>query len=163
MPFKKTIALCGACIGLYIGLGFASMQEVLQYEASYGSLFWVVIAVMAAIYPYTNLSFSANGARQKLERGGDICKVHRGKKAGVFCDWLVVLLGELGAMGCLHDARRGMLLSSLFIFGAAALCCVALISNIDLVWDAPIPMLVLANGMGSALGLAFTVVFFVGI
>lgn len=56
-----------------------------------------------------------------------------------------------------------MLLSSLFIFGVAALCCVALISNIDLVWDAPIPTLVLANGMGSALDLAFTVVFFVGI
>ena len=98
-----------------------------------------------------------------MGRGGDICKVHRGKKAGVFCDWLVVLLGELGAMGCLHDARRGMLLSSVFIFGAAALCCVALMSNIDLVWDAPIPTLALANGMGSALGLAFTVVFFVGI
>ena len=73
------------------------MREVLRYEASYGSLFWVVIAVMAAIYPYTNLPFSANGVKSKLGRGGDICKVHRGKKVGVFCDWLAVLLGELGA------------------------------------------------------------------
>ena len=39
MSFKKTMALCGACIGLYIGSGFASMQEALQYEASYGSRF----------------------------------------------------------------------------------------------------------------------------
>ncbi len=280
MPFKKTIALCGACIGLYIGSGFASMQEVLQYEASYGSLFWVVIAVTAAIYLYTNLSFSANGARQKLERGGDIYKVYCGRKVGAFYDWFAALfcymsfivmlgganstvmqqwglpngvgavllavvavatvacglegivkalsflgplivvfllvvvgysaatgslgfgagaaaidsgtyditqigggnplasgasyggfvilwfaafLGELGARERLRDVRRGMLLSSLFIFGTAALCCIALISNIDLVWDAPIPTLVLANRMSPALGLVFAVVIFVGI
>ena len=280
MPFKKTIALCGACIGLYIGSGFASMQEVLQYEASYGSLFWVVIAVTAAIYLYTNLSFSANGARQKLERGGDIYKVYCGRKVGAFYDWFAALfcymsfivmlgganstvmqqwglpngvgavllavvavatvacglegivkalsflgplivvfllvvvgysaatgslgfgagaaaidsgtyditqigggnplasgasyggfvilwfaafLGELGARERLRDVKRGMLLSSLFIFGTAALCCIALISNIDLVWDAPIPTLVLANRMSPALGLVFAVVIFVGI
>lgn len=63
MSFKKTMALCGACTGLYIGSDFASMREVLRYEASYGSLFWVVIAVMAVIYPYTNLPFSANGVK----------------------------------------------------------------------------------------------------
>ena len=256
------------------------MQEVLQYEASYGSLFWVVIAVTAAIYIYTNLSFSANGAREKLERGGDIYRVYCGRKAGAFYDWFAALfcymsfivmlgganstamqqwglpngagavllavvavatvacglegivkalsflgplivvfllavvgysaatgslgfgagaaaidsgaydmaqigggsplasgasyggfvilwfaafLGELGARERLSDVRRGMLLSSLFIFGTAALCCVALISNIDLVWDAPIPALVLANRMSPALGLVFAVVIFVGI
>ena len=280
MPLKKTIALCGACIGLYIGSGFASMQEVLQYEVSYGSLFWVVIAVTAAIYLYTNLSFSANGAKEGLERGGDIYKVYCGKKVGAFYDWFAALfcymsfivmlgganstamqqwglpngvgavllavvavatvacglegivkalsflgplivvfllvvvgysaatgslgfeagaaavdsgayditqigggnplasgasyggfvilwfaafLGELGARERLSDVRRGMLLSSLFIFGTAALCCIALISNIDLVWDAPIPTLVLANRMSPALGLVFAVVIFVGI
>lgn len=280
MSLKKVMAVCGSCIGLYIGSGFASMQEVLQYEASYGSLFWVVIAVTAAIYLYTNLSFSANGARQKLERGGDIYKVYCGKKMGAFYDWFAALfcymsfivmlgganstamqqwalpngagavllaavavatvacglegivkalsflgplivvfllvvvgysaatgslgleagaaaidsgiyeisqigggnplasgasyggfvilwfaafLGELGARERLSDVRRGMLLSSLFIFGTAALCCVALISNIDLVWDAPIPTLVLANRMSPALGLVFALVIFVGI
>lgn len=278
--FAKTMALCGACIGLYIGSGFASMQEVLQYEASYGSLFWVVIAVTAAIYLYTNLSISANGARQKLERGGDIYKVYCGRKVGSFYDWFAALfcymsfivmlgganstamqqwglpngvgalllavvvvatvacglegivkalsflgplivvfllavvgfsaatgsfgfaagaadidsgaydiaqigganpfasgasyggfvilwfaafLGELSARENISVVRRGMLLSSLFIFGTAALCCVALISNIDLVWDAPIPTLVLANRMSPALGQVFSVVIFLGI
>lgn len=80
-----------------------------------------------------------------------------------FCDWLAVFLGELGAKGCLHDMRRGMLLSSLFIFGTAVLCCVAPIFNIDLVRDAPIATLELANRMSLALGLVFTVVIFVGI
>lgn len=81
----------------------------------------------------------------------------------MFCDWLAVLLGELGAKGCLHDVRRGMLLSGLFIFGTAALCCIAPISNIDLMRNAPIPTLVLANRLSPDLGLVFTVVIFVGI
>lgn len=53
MSFKKIMTFCGACIGLYIGSGFASMQEALQYEASYDSRFWIVIAVTAAVCPYT--------------------------------------------------------------------------------------------------------------
>ena len=56
-----------------------------------------------------------------------------------------------------------MVLSSLFIFGTAIPCRVTLISNIDLVWDAPIPTLALANRMSSELGLVFPVAIFVGI
>ena len=278
--FKKVLALCGACIGLYIGSGFASMQEVLQYEASYGSMFWVVIAVTAIVYLYTNLSFSINGAKNGIKRGGDIYAVYCGKIIGDFYDWFAALfcymsfvvmlgganstamqqwglpngvgavilafvavttvvcglegivkvlsflgpliivsllaivgyssifsslgfadgasaidshvfaiaqigggnplasgasyagfvilwfaafLGELGAREQLKDVKRGMFLSSLFIFGTAVLCCVALISNIDLVWDVPIPTLVLANRMNPAFGLLFAAVIFVGI
>ena len=39
------------------------MQEVVQYEASYGSRFPIVISVVAAIYIYTNISFATNGNR----------------------------------------------------------------------------------------------------
>ena len=47
---KQILGFCGACIAFYIGAGFATMQEVMQYEASYGSLFGVVILVAAVIY-----------------------------------------------------------------------------------------------------------------
>lgn len=70
----STIAICGACISFYIGAGFATMQEVVQYEASYGSLFGVVVLVAMAIYIYTNISFATNGNRLALKRGGDIMK-----------------------------------------------------------------------------------------
>ena len=42
---KRMIGICGACVAYYIGAGFATMQEVVQYEASYGSQFLIVIAV----------------------------------------------------------------------------------------------------------------------
>lgn len=90
----RIIAICGACISFYIGAGFATMQEVVQYEASYGSRFWVVILVAAAIYIYTNISFATNGNRLSLTRGGEIyenyCGVFGktfGRIASVFFDW----------------------------------------------------------------------------
>lgn len=83
--FLKILSICGACISFYIGAGFATMQEVLQYEASYGSKFFLVIIVVACIYIYTNISFATNGNRLKLQRGGDIYKIYCGifeKKLG---------------------------------------------------------------------------------
>lgn len=88
------LSICGACISFYIGAGFATMQEVVQYEASYGSMFPIVIVVAAAIYIYTNISFATNGNRLHLVRGGDIYEVYCGvfgKKIGryaaVFFDY----------------------------------------------------------------------------
>ena len=46
--FNRILIICGTCISFYIGAGFATMQEVVQYEASYGSQFPVVIFVAAA-------------------------------------------------------------------------------------------------------------------
>lgn len=70
------------------------MQEVVQYEASYGSRFPIVIVVAAAIYIYTNISFATNGNRLNLVRGGDIYAVYcgvfgknAGRCAAVFFDY----------------------------------------------------------------------------
>lgn len=290
---KKTIltilGLCGACISFYIGAGFATMQEVVQYEASYGSLFPAVILVAAIIYVYTNLSFATNGNRLKLKRGGDIyetyCSVFGkkfGKIASVFFDyfsaifcymsfvvmcgganstltqqwglpygvgaalltilviittifglsgiikalskigpiiiamillvsvitaftgitnfgsnvaavdagtysdvvkqvgggnpfasgasyggfvilWFAAFLSEIGAKNKLRNVNIGMLLSTFFIFGSAAICCVALIGNIDLIAGSDIPALVLANEITPWLAQIFAIVIFAGI
>ena len=81
------IGFCGACIAFYIGAGFATMQEVMQYEASYGSKLWIVILVISVIYIYTNLSFATNGNRLSLSRGGDIYNHYCGKYIGTFYDY----------------------------------------------------------------------------
>lgn len=84
MSIKRVLGFCGACIAFYIGAGFATMQEVMQYEASYGSDFWIVIAIAALIYVYTNISFVNNGNRLKLKNGGDIYEAYCGKWIGKF-------------------------------------------------------------------------------
>ena len=95
---KKIILICGSCISFYIGAGFATMQEIVQYEVSYGSLFPIVILVTAVIYVYTNLSFATNGNRLHLKRGGDIYEVYGsvlgrkfGKLMGRFFDYFSAL------------------------------------------------------------------------
>lgn len=64
------------CVSFYIGAGYATMQEIIQYEVSYGSLFPVVIFVAGIIYLYTNVSFATNGHRLNLRHGSDIYDVY---------------------------------------------------------------------------------------
>ena len=289
LSIASMIALCGACISFYIGAGFATMQEVVQYEASYGSLFPVVVLVAAVIYVYTNISFATNGNRLSLNRGGDIygtyCGVlgkKFGKVASVFFDyfsaffcymsfvvmcggasstvsqqwgfpsyiggmvltilvistvifgldgilktlskigpiiiililvvsvvtaitgapnlstnmaavdagtyndvmkqvgngnpfasgasyggfvilWFAAFLAEIGAKNKLKEVNYGMILSTLFIFGAAAICCIALIGHIDVTATADIPALVLANQISPILAQVFAIIICAGI
>lgn len=283
------LAICGACISFYIGAGFATMQEIMQYEASYGTKFWIVILVTVLIYVYTNISFATNGNRNKITRGGDIYKVYFGifgKKIGnaisiffdyfsaLFCYmsfvvmcgganstltqqwglpfgvgalgltilvvittifgldgilkalskigpvivamilcvaivmtingipniadkmalidngnfsnsikqvgngnpiasgasyggfvilWFAAFLSEIGAKNKLNNVNMGMALSTVFIFGSATLCCLALIGNIELVVEADIPALVLAKQISGGLAEIFAIVICVGI
>lgn len=293
MKSKKSIlliiALCGACISFYIGAGFATMQEVVQYEASYGSSFMVVIIVAALIYVYTNISFATNGNRLNLQRGGDIYKVYCsifGKKIGriassffdyfsvtfcymsfvVMCGgasstinqqwklpvgvgavgltvlviatvvfgldgilrslskigpliiimillvsiitaitglphfsnnmreidlgtysgvmkqvgsgnplkagasyggfvilWFAAFLAEIGAKNELRDVNTGMMLSTLFIFGTAIICCVALIGHAENTLMTDIPALILASEISPILAQIFALIICAGI
>lgn len=283
------LGFCGVCISFYIGAGYATMQEVLQYEASYGFLFPIVILVAALIYVYTNMSFATNGNRLSLNRGGDIyetyCSIF-GKKIGkivsVFFDyfsalfcymsfvvmcggasstvtqqwgfpagtgaviltvivittvvfgldgilkslskigpiiiimilivsvttaitgipdlisnmnamdagiytgvikqvgsgnpfasgvsyggfvilWFAAFLAEIGAKNKLEEVNAGMALSTLFIFGVAVICCIALIGHIDVTAAADIPALVLANRISPILSQIFAIIICVGI
>lgn len=87
---KNLIAIffiCSSCVALYIGAGFATMQEIFQYQGSYGSEFWIVILVEAIIFTYTCVSFVVNSKRVTLMRGGDIYKVYCGRYIGKFFDY----------------------------------------------------------------------------
>lgn len=280
MSIAAVIGFTGACIAFYIGAGFATMQEVMQYEASYGSQLWIVILVAAAIYVYTNISFATNGNRLGLERGGDIYQHYTGKVIGTFFDyfsaffcymcfivmqgganstasqqwglpngvgaviltvlvvattffgldsilntlgklgpviivlilivstvslisgwpdlasnmadidnaryeltqvgggnplasgasyggfvilWFAAFLSEIGAKNKLKEVNTGMLLSTVFIFGAAAITSLALIAHIDVTAYADIPALVLANRISPMFAQIFALIIFAGI
>lgn len=277
---KSILGFCGACIAFYIGAGFATMQEVMQYEASYGSLFGIVILVAAIIYVYTNFSFTLNGHRLSLTRGGDIYQVYCGKWIGMFFDffsaifcymsfvvmcgganstcmeqwglpngagaiilaaatiltvvfglngvvralkvvgpiiiilivfiacwtaitgfdsfkegleaidshkyeitrvgdgnpfasgasyggfvilWFAAFLAELGAKNPVKNVNKGMLLSTLAIFGVAAISCIALIGHIDETWNAGVPALVLAKSIHPVFATIYAFIIFLGI
>lgn len=276
----RVLGFCGACIAFYIGAGYATMQEIMQYEASYGIRFWIVIAVAGLIYLYTNWSFATNGAKANLQRGGDIYRVYCGKYIGMFFDyfatffcymcfivmcggansvlmeqwglpngvgsvvltiavmatiyfgldglvnalkrvapliilmiifvavysliaiegdvtagietidsgkyaikqvgngnsiasgasyggfvifWFAAFLAELGAKHNAKEVNCGMYLSILGIFGVSIICCLALMANIDNLWNVDVPALVLARQIHPAVAIAYAVIVFMGI
>lgn len=285
----RIFSLCCACISFYIGAGFSTMQEIMQYEASYGTKLIVVIIVAASIYIYTNISFATNGNRLKIQRGGEIYAVYcsaLGKKIGkyvsaffdyfaallcymcfvVMCGgasstfaqqwnfpvwigavilstlsiitvvfgldrivktlskagpsivvmilivsivssingytnfatnierindgefltlikqvgngnpfasgasyggfvilWFASFLSEIGSKNNLREVNIAMIISSVFIFGTSVLCCIALISNVDLIALADIPALVLAYNISPILSQLFAIIICVGI
>ena len=87
MKIGAVIGFTGAMIAFYIGAGFATFQEVLQYEASYGNLMIVVVITLSIIYLYTNFSFATVGSRVKVSRGGEIYEHYCGKYLGKCFDW----------------------------------------------------------------------------
>lgn len=97
---KKIMLICGSCISFYIGAGFATMQEIVQYEASYGSLFPIVILVTAIIYVYTNFSFATNGHRLHLSRGGDIYEVYGSVLGSKFAKCMGIFFDYFSALFC---------------------------------------------------------------
>lgn len=87
MKIGAVIGFTGAMIAFYIGAGFATFQEVLQYEASYGNLMIVVVITLSIIYLYTNFSFATVGSRVNVSRGGEIYEHYCGKYLGIAFDW----------------------------------------------------------------------------
>lgn len=73
---KNVLMVSGACISFYIGAGFATMQEIMQYEVSYGSQFPLVILITLLIYLYTNFSFAIHARYLKLAKGTNIYDVY---------------------------------------------------------------------------------------
>ena len=117
------LAISGACISFYIGAGFATMQEVVQYEASYGSKFPVVIFVAAVIYVYTNISFATNGNRLNLRRGGDIY--------GTYCGIIGKKFGKTAAL--FFDC-----FSALFCYMSFVVMCGGASSTMAQQWGFPV-------------------------
>ena len=289
MRKRRAIGLAGACISYFVGAGFATMQELVQYYASYGSSFPLIVLFTAAVYIYTNISFAANGNKLKLKRGGDIFGVYCGvlgekfgRFASLFFDyfavffcfmtfiamcggaastaahqwgmhpgigaaaltvlviftalfgfkgilnvlgrlgpviiimiltvasvtalsgfselsaglsavdageyskvmkqvgggnpiasgisysgaailWFAVFVAEIGSKNRLDEAIAGVMLSALFIFGSAVICCLAIIAHIKLTAGANIPALVLARLISPIFAQAFALVIYAGI
>ena len=134
------ITFCGACVSFYIGAGFATMQEVVQYEASYGSLFPVVILVAAIIYVYTNISFATNGNRLAITRGGDIY--------GIYCGVFGEKFGKIASV--FFDY-----FSAIFCYMSFVVMCGGASSTVSQQWGVPSYV----GGIALAILVIFTVVF----
>lgn len=77
----------GATCALAIGAGFSSGQELMQYFVAYGWQMFLVAALFALIFIYTNYQCAARGRQYDLSDGAEIFAVFCGKRLGRFFGW----------------------------------------------------------------------------
>lgn len=129
----------------------------------------LVVAVLTGITGFPNLIFNMKAIdsgtySQGIEQVGNGNPFLSGASYGGFVVlWFAAFLAEIGAKNKLSEVNFGTLLSMIFIFGTAAICCVALIGHIDITATADIPALVLAEQISPILAQAFAIIICAGI
>ncbi|MCP6429241.1 hypothetical protein NL523_28400, partial [Klebsiella pneumoniae] len=68
----RVIIMGGALIGLLIGSGFTTGQEIMQYFVAFGTGGYAAIIMMFVLFVYVGISFVTVGAEQKFEEPKNI-------------------------------------------------------------------------------------------
>lgn len=92
LGWKQIVLVTGAYLSLYIGSGFATGQEALQYFGSQG-----IAGVLSAAITVVILVFVANacfklGSEKGITEQSDVFRYFAGKYLGIVFDWYTVLV-----------------------------------------------------------------------
>ena len=87
----RVIIMGGAFIGLLIGSGFTTGQEIMQYFVSYNYLGIASVVLMFILFVYVGISFVSVGAEQQFEEPKNIYRYYCGKYIGTFFDYFSVI------------------------------------------------------------------------
>lgn len=91
VSIRRVIIMGGAFIGLLIGSGFTTGQEIMQYFVSFGNMGYASIALMFALFVYVGISFVSVGYEQQFEEPKNIYQYYCGKYIGTFFDYFSVI------------------------------------------------------------------------
>ncbi|MCM0760491.1 hypothetical protein M7775_18210 [Sporomusa sphaeroides DSM 2875] len=87
ISISRVILLGGAFIGLLIGSGLATGQEIMQYFVAYHYMGFASIALMFILFVYVDISFVTVGYEQQFEEPKNIYNYYCGKVVGTFFDY----------------------------------------------------------------------------
>lgn len=125
------------------------------------------VSLYSAINSWSNLGAGMEAVdthKYTITQVGDGNPFASGASYGGFVIlWFAAFLGGIGAKHNKKEVNTGMILSTFAIFAVAAMCCIALIANIDMTWNAGVPALTLANNIHPWLAEVFAVIIFIGI
>lgn len=86
ISLKRVGIIGGAFVGLLIGSGFATGQEIMQYFVSYGYGGILGAFGVLALLVFVGTSFIAVGNAERFEKGAEIFSYYAGPKVGRFYD-----------------------------------------------------------------------------
>lgn len=86
---KKSLQMAGAFIGIIVGAGFASGQEILQFFTSFG-IWGIIGAVLAtALFAFIGMNLTSIGSRLQTTSHKEVVYKVCGKPIGLFVDVLI--------------------------------------------------------------------------
>ena len=108
----KILKMASAFIGIIVGAGFASGQEVLQYFTSFGLMGSVGAIISTALFAYLGMTLTRIGSRLKTKSHKDAIYSISGRYLGVVVDFIIVL--TLFGVGVVMIAGAGSNLNQQF-------------------------------------------------
>ena len=110
---KQVLKIASAFIGIIVGAGFASGQEILQYFTSFGYLGTIGTIISTALFAYMGMMLVKLGTRtQATSHKEAIYKVSGYKLLGVIVDYVIIL--TLFGVGVVMIAGAGSIPSQQF-------------------------------------------------
>ncbi|KAB7704442.1 hypothetical protein F9802_17255 [Bacillus aerolatus] len=108
----KILKMGSAFIGIIVGAGFASGQEVLQYFTSFGHLGTAAAIVATALFAYLGMTLTRIGSRMRTTSHKDVVYKISGRYLGVVVDYIIIF--TLFGVGVVMIAGSGSILNQQF-------------------------------------------------
>lgn len=106
--------IASAFIGIIVGAGFASGQEVLQYFTSFGYMGTAAAGVATALFAYLGMMLTQLGSRTRTQSHKTVVYQISGRYIGVVVDYVIIF--TLFGVGVVMIAGAGSLLKQQYGF-----------------------------------------------
>lgn len=90
VSLKRVVIIAGALVGMLIGSGFATGQEIMQYFVSYGTFGILGAVVVMALLAFVAIGFISAGNAMKFRQGSEVFSYFCGSKLGKFYDYFSI-------------------------------------------------------------------------
>ena len=106
------VKIASAFIGIIVGAGFASGQEVLQYFTSFGYMGTAAAVVATALFAYLGMMLAMLGSRTRTNSHKTVIYQISGRYIGVIVDYVIIF--TLFGVGVVMIAGAGSMLNQQF-------------------------------------------------
>ena len=109
---RKILKMGSAFIGIIVGAGFASGQEILQYFTSFGMLGIAGAIVSTALFAYLGMALTRIGSRMQTTSHKEAIYKISGRYLGIIVDYIIIF--TLFGVGVVMVAGAGSNLNQQF-------------------------------------------------
>lgn len=109
---KNIFKIASAFIGILIGAGFASGQEILQYFTSFGQLGTIGAIISVILFAYLGMILMKLGSRTQTDSHQEVIHKISGRYFGIIIDYILVFI--LFGIGVVMIAGSGSIFNQQF-------------------------------------------------